>query len=304
MTKHTGAYVSVKRACAIKTSTTIISLVNIILTVSRLTSLRGWAFYCILLFCCACFVLSVLPIGVNGAVYKTIIVLSLFTLVAIVTFILLDNSGALELLTDVESLRLFIAGFGMWGDAALFVVTVFEVVVLPIPAAVTILIGTVLYGPIASFFVSSLGMIAGSLICYYIGKSFGYEIVSWIAGKDNADRYIGIIGERGKTPFFAMMLLPLFPDDLLCMLAGVTRMSQSFFAFTIALTRPVSVAFYSFFGSGEIIPFSGWGIPVWIGVFAAVGFLLYFVNFYVKRRLVSRDSGRDGKKNRLDSKNG
>ncbi|MFR6640102.1 MAG: hypothetical protein ACLUSP_01085 [Christensenellales bacterium] len=201
MTKHTGAYVSVKRACAIKTSTTIISLVNIILTVSRLTSLRGWAFYCILLFCCACFVLSVLPIGVNGAVYKTIIVLSLFTLVAIVSFILLDNSGALELLTDVESLRLFIAGFGMWGYAALFVVTVFEVVVLPIPAAVTILIGTVLYESDSVVFRQQSRNDCRVVDLLLYRNEFRYRIVSWIAGKDNADRYIGIIG-KGQNAVF------------------------------------------------------------------------------------------------------
>lgn len=287
MKGNSNGYISTTRTCTIKTVTAIISLINIILTVSKLTTLKGWVFYCVLLLCCGCFVLSVLPFSIKSAVYKTIIILTVTALITIVAFILLNEAGVLELITDVQALRSLIAGAGIWGYAVLFIITVFEVVVLPIPAAVTILIGTVLYGPFVSFFVSSLGMIVGSAICYYLGRSFGYGIVAWVAGEENTKKYAEIIGEKGKTPFFAMMLLPLFPDDLLCMLAGVTKMSQSFYFFTIAFTRPVSVAFYSFFGSGDIIPFSGWGIPVWIGIFAALGVLLYFINFFVKRKFVS-----------------
>ena len=295
MASNASGYASVGRTCAVKISTAVISLVNIILTASQLPTLNGWFFYCVLLLCCACFVCSVLPIKVNSVAYKVVIVMSAISLITIVAFVLFRDSGAIELLTDVAKLRTFIVGFGVWGYAVLFVITVLEVVLLPIPAAVTILIGTVLYGPVVSFFVSSLGMIAGSLICYYIGKSFGYGLVSWIAGKENTARYAGIVGEKGKVPFFAMMILPLFPDDLLCMLAGVAKMSPSFFTVTVAIARPVSVAFYSFFGSGEIIPFSGWGIPVWIGIFSALGVLLYVVNFRIKRKIVTRKSDSDRK---------
>lgn len=286
METRKSGYISTSRACAVKTVTAVVALINIILAVEKLTLLKGWVFYCVLLLCCACFVLTVLPFNVKSAIYKTIIIFTAMALVLIVTFILLNEAGALCLITDVEALRKLISDSGIWGYAILFLITIFEVVVLPIPAAVTILIGTVLYGAVVSFFVSSLGMIVGSAICYYIGKSFGYGIVEWIAGEENTKKYAKIIGEKGKIPFFAMMLLPLFPDDLLCMLAGVTRMSRSFYFLTIAFTRPVSVAFYSFFGSGEIIPFSGRGIPIWIGIFAALGVLLYFINVFVKRKFI------------------
>ena len=287
METRASGYISTTRTCAVKTVTAVIALINIILTVKKLTFLKGWVFYCVLLLCCAFFVLTVLPFKVRSALYKTIIIVTVAALISIVSFILLDEAGVLRLITDVETLRNLISGSGIWGYAILFLITVFEVVILPIPAAVTILIGTVLYGAVISFFVSSLGMIAGSIICYYIGRSFGYGIVAWIAGEENTKKYAKIIGDKGKMPFFAMMLLPLFPDDLLCMLAGVTRMPRSFYFLTIAFTRPVSVAFYSFFGSGEIIPFSGRGIPIWIGIFAALGVLLYFINVFVKRKFVS-----------------
>ena len=63
---------------------------------------------------------------------------------------------------------------------------------------------------------------------------------------------------------------------MLCLVAGISSMSYKYFITVICLTRPIMIAFYSFFGSGSIIPFSGWGIPVWIALFclAFVAFLL------------------------------
>ena len=61
-----------------------------------------------------------------------------------------------------------------------------------------------------------------------------------------------------------MMLFPFFPDDILCIVAGVTNMSNKFFIITNLITRPVSVFCTCFIGSGYLIPFKGWGIYVWI----------------------------------------
>ena len=40
------------------------------------------------------------------------------------------------------------------------------------------------------------------------------------------------------------------------------------------------IAVYSFFGSGQIIPFSGWGIPVWIAIFCITLVLFLLLNKY------------------------
>ena len=75
-----------------------------------------------------------------------------------------------------------------------------------------------------------------------------------------------------------MQLLPFFPDDVLCILAGVTNMNFWFYLIIMLVIRPIVIAVYCFFGSGTIIPFSGWGIPVWILVFVVfivIGILTY-----------------------------
>ena len=45
-------------------------------------------------------------------------------------------------------------------------------------------------------------------------------------------------------------------------------MNFAFFFVTMLVVRPLIIAAYCYLGSGEIIPFTGWGIAVWICIFA------------------------------------
>ncbi|MBQ4535815.1 MAG: hypothetical protein IJA22_03195, partial [Clostridia bacterium] len=67
-----------------------------------------------------------------------------------------------------------------------------------------------------------------------------------------------------------------FPDDILCLVAGTTAISFRFFIITMLIARPIGILTTSFIGSGTLIPFSGWGIPVWIvlGILMIIAFYL------------------------------
>ena len=259
-------------------------VLNLTLTVMHLDHLNAALYYCaICLFSCI-LVASVAINNVQSPVYKFLTLLNIVAALVLVSYIALYYSGVLEKINNVEELRKFVKESGQWGILVLFGLTLLQVVVLPIPAAVTILIGVLMYGSTVSFIVSTLGTIAGSIICFLLGKFFGYRVVAWIIGDEKAKKYADFINEKGKIPFIVMLLFPFFPDDILCMTAGLTKMTFKFFIITVALTRPVMIAFVSYFGTGDIIPFSGWGIPVWIGMFVFAVALLYFINYFIDKR--------------------
>ena len=81
-------------------------------------------------------------------------------------------------------------------------------------------------------------------------------------------KYSAVLSEKGKIPFVAMLVLPFFPDDLICITAGVIDMKFSFFLFSTLIARSAYIFTVSILGGGEIIPFRGWGIAVWAGIFA------------------------------------
>ena len=259
-------------------------VLNLTLTVMHLDHLNAALYYCaICLFSCILVALVAIN-NVQSPVYKFLTLLNIVAALVLVSYIALYYSGVLEKINNVEELRKFVKESGQWGILVLFGLTLLQVVVLPIPAAVTILIGVLMYGSTVSFIVSTLGTIAGSIICFLLGKFFGYSVVAWIIGDEKAKKYADFINEKGKIPFIVMLLFPFFPDDILCMTAGLTKMTFKFFIITVVLTRPVMIAFVSYFGTGDIIPFSGWGIPVWIGMFVFAVALLYFINYFIDKR--------------------
>ncbi|MDE6104060.1 MAG: hypothetical protein K2G38_00020, partial [Clostridia bacterium] len=74
------------------------------------------------------------------------------------------------------------------------------------------------------------------------------------------------------------------PDDILCMVAGRTSMNFPFFFLPMLLVRPLIISAYCYLGNGTLIPFSGWGIPVWIAIFA-VCIVLAVLSFKYQERI-------------------
>ena len=208
----------------------------------------------------------------KDALLKTALVLVVCGALVFTSVIILNYTAHLnELETDEEkmnALKSLIDGAGAWSMLVYVLVQILQVVILPLPAFVCYFPGTLIWGPGIATLLASAGVLIGSLICYFLGKLFGRRAVEWIAGKEATDKYANYLGKRGKGLFVIMQILPFFPDDILCLIAGLTGMNFIFFLATMIIVRPAIVATYCYLGSGDIIPFSGWGIPVWIAIFA------------------------------------
>lgn len=187
----------------------------------------------------------------------------LLALVILAIFLPLFLTGSLDSINSVSDLKeLILRGRGK----SIFVFALLQflqVTFLPLPAILTTLAGTMIFGAWTTLLVSFVSIMIGSLFAFFLGRKLGKGLIFWVAGYRKGTVLINKIS-KGKYLFFLMMLFPFFPDDLLCLVAGVTNMSYGFFIVTNLIARPLGIIPTCFFGSGEIIPFSGWGIPVWI----------------------------------------
>ena len=124
-------------------------------------------------------------------------------------------------------------------------------------------------------------MMVGSLFAFALGRWIGRPFVNWIAGgPEKVDEWLGKLKGRENVLLFFMFLLPFFPDDILCSVAGV--LPFGWFGFTVMqiLTRISSVGCTLLLMSGEFIPWHGWGLVVLalIGVLAVVAFIISYRN--------------------------
>lgn len=206
------------------------------------------------------------------ALLKTCLVIEALVVLVLTVVIILNFTAHLnDYDTDEEKITQLIAlieGAGGWAMAVYVFVQILQVVILPLPAVVCYVPGTYIWGPGMATLLASIGVLIGALICYVLGRLCGRRIVEWIAGKEVTDKYADYLGKKGKLLFVMMQILPFFPDDILCLVAGLTKMNFPFFLVTMILVRPAIVAVYCYMGSGELIPFEGWGIGVWVAIFA------------------------------------
>ncbi len=169
----------------------------------------------------------------------------------------------LKYFNDQEALQELIKQTGVWGYGVYVLIQFLQVTFLPLPAALTTIVGANLFGAGLATVLSIIGIMLGSIVAFVIGDKCGEKVVAWIVGYKNMKKYSAMLNDKGKYMFFLMLLFPVFPDDVLCLIAGMTTMSYRFFLITLLLTRPLGIFVTCYLGSGQIIPYHGWGLLVW-----------------------------------------
>ena len=208
---------------------------------------------------------------------KLSIVVGALILLALAIYLPLELTGTIDKIDSAEKLRDIILEWGAYSYIIFIIIQFLQVTFLPLPAVVTTVAGTLVFGPWITFGLSLLAVMLGSIFAFFLGRKVGRKLVVWVAGEKDAKKWEEKLS-RGKYIFFLMMLFPIFPDDILCIVAGCIGMDWKFFLITNIITRPISIGTTCFFGSGQIIPFSGWGIPVWI-VLAVLACVIFYLSF-------------------------
>lgn len=208
---------------------------------------------------------------------RSLFVLNLLVFVIIGGLCILHWCGLFDDFASLEQLKHLIRSTGGWAYVFYIVLQFLNVVLLPLPGFLFMLAALSIFGVWETFWVTLLTTWVGVLVCFWFGRTCGNKAVAWCIGEETANRYRNLLGNKGNLLFFMMQILPFFPDDMLCMIAGLTQMKFGFFVLTMAIAKPFYIATVCFFGSGSLIPFSGWGIPAWIGIFVALAviFLLF-----------------------------
>lgn len=202
-------------------------------------------------------------------------VLLIIILIFIVVFIVLKHTGLWEKVNSVDKVRKIVESGGVFSFLIFMLLQILQTTILQIPSILVTLAGLLVFGKWKAFVLSFVSIMIGSLIMFWIGRKGGRKFVNFIAGEKSADKWIKKMSDA-KYLFFLMMIFPLFPDDILCAVAGVTNMSFKFFFWTNVIARVIGIACVVFFGSGAVIPFTGVGLIVWGLIFVLILLLFYF----------------------------
>lgn len=108
---------------------------------------------------------------------------------------------------------------------------------------------------------------AGCILAYWIGRWWGIKAVKWCAGsQEEFDKWSNLLNTKGKWWYALTVLLPLFPDDLLCLVAGAVKFNFAFYVVANLIGR--SIGLIAMILTLQAIGSIGGGIPLMVIVWA------------------------------------
>ena len=173
-------------------------------------------------------------------IYKALIV-SLVTLVVMFAFEAMFLIPAVEnsFLSIMQSDVKWMAWTGLW------IVMFLQTSVIPIPGLSILVIAKnmqmITLNPVKDilfYIIVMTSYMAGVIVAYWMGRKWGKKAVKWIAGSEEEyQHWADLINKKGKLFYFLTVLFPIFPDDLLCLVAGSINLDFKFFIISNIVAR-------------------------------------------------------------------
>ena len=206
----------------------------------------------------------------------------------------LYRNGWFERIGSVEELRALIDRAGAFAGIVFFLLQMLTVIIAPIPSNVTMMAGALALGFWQAMLLGIAATWAGSMLMFLLARRLGHRAVQRWMDHGIMEKYLPVIEEKQDMFLFLTLLFPFFPDDMLCILAGLTSMPTARFAGIMLLARPWGLIFAALLGSGEL-SLPAWGWAVLVGVLAVIFVLAMKYSRQIEERLfalVSRLSAR------------
>lgn len=134
--------------------------------------------------------------------------------------------------------------------------------------------------------------IAGCLLAYWIGYKFGKKAVKWCAGsEEDYEKWSKVLNEKGKWWYFATVIFPMFPDDILCLVAGAVKFNFPFYILSNIIGRGIGLVTMLLFL--ELMGSMGGGFPYMVIVWAIALLVEIIIYFVLKKKENKNESDFD-----------
>lgn len=148
---------------------------------------------------------------------------------------------------DVNALRGVVGDSIILGPLVFIFIQILQVVIPIIPGGISCAAGVLIFGPFAGFIYNYVGIAIGSVIVFILGRQYGKPFILSLVSDKTYNKYIGWLDneKRFERLFALAIFFPVAPDDALCLMAGLTKMSLKKFTLIILLAKPASIFLYS-----------------------------------------------------------
>jgi uncharacterized membrane protein YdjX (TVP38/TMEM64 family) len=175
---------------------------------------------------------------------KILVVLLVVAAISVGIYFVLRHFG----FTDADKLKGWIKSTGGWAVIVYILLRVSFTIFLSFVPACSMIFDLLsvatfdYYPPIVIFLICFTSVVITSVIMDLIGRFGGNKAIIKILGKEDYEEAKDLIQEKGMVYVPVMYLLPIFPDDAICMVSGATKMNFWVHLAEIVLCRGIGCA--------------------------------------------------------------
>ncbi|MBN2853785.1 MAG: TVP38/TMEM64 family protein [Clostridia bacterium] len=151
-----------------------------------------------------------------------------------------------------EQLQQYVESYGILAPLIFLFIQTLQVIIAPIPGNITTLAGGAVFGVWEGFLYGTIGIVTGSVIAYWLARFYGKPLVIRLVGSDMYNKYADTFIGRSFIVLLTVFLFPFFPDDALCLIAGISKIKFGLFILLVVIGRSPGILLTSYIGAGVI----------------------------------------------------
>ncbi|MCR4990423.1 MAG: VTT domain-containing protein [Lachnospiraceae bacterium] len=166
---------------------------------------------------------------------KIIRILSALMFIAVIGILLFTTYNVV---TDKEAFKSWVDTHAVQGRVLYVLMVTVQIMVAVIPGGPIEVAGGYAFGAVGGIVLFIIGATIGSVLVFLLVRRFGRHIVEIYFSEHRVKKLDFLNEENKRDPlFFLLFLLPGAPKDLLCYVAGLTRMRFPVFLFICSFGR-------------------------------------------------------------------
>ncbi len=211
----------------------------------------------------------------------TLVALMIAILAVYLVWDIAFHGPLMSLLSNREQLVAAVQSFGPFAPLLYILLQVTQTVVAPIPGQIVGSVGGFIFGSWGILW-TAIGTLIGCWLVFLLARRFGRPLLEKIFKKSVVAKFDFILEAKSASLIlFAIFLLPGFPDDVVCYLAGLTKLSIKRLMLLVTLGRLPTIILTNYIGAGIGENFT------MVAIAALLGVILLGIGVWQRERIMN-----------------
>ncbi|MBO0430813.1 VTT domain-containing protein [Enterococcus sp. DIV0660C] len=148
---------------------------------------------------------------------------------------------------STDSLQVFIQQFGQYAVLIFILLQIIQVIIPILPGGISSVVGMLMFGTGWGLVYSYIGLVIGEALGFLLVRYYGVNFVQLILSPKKYQKFDQLLTTHTQNIrrfLIWTLILPFAPDDLVCLVAGLTKMSFREYIRIILILKPWSVGVY------------------------------------------------------------